>query len=108
MAGAQFSARSQHRAHQHADADHPQTGESQHRSVSTQRTILHSAHLHPALFLRTAGRGDVPDVGRLLLVCRSGSDSLECFQGYEKRADGTWEKPLEDKKILEDKRKYLR
>ncbi len=49
------------------------------------------------LFLRTAGRGDVSDVGRLLLVCRSGSDSLERFQGYEKRADGTWEKPLEDK-----------
>ena len=77
-------------------------------ALSVKRTFLHSAHLHPPLFLRTAGRGDVSDVGRLLFVCRCGSDSLERVQGYEKREDGTWEKPLEDKKILEDKRKYLR
>ena len=44
------------------------------------------------------------DVGRLLLVCRSGSDSLERFQGYEKRADESKENHLKIREILGNKR----
>lgn len=73
-----------HRTYQHADADHPQAYPCQYRSCSKKRFVLHSAHLYPTPFLRFAGGRNVSGMGRLLLLCSSYSDSMECIQRYEK------------------------
>ena len=56
----------------------------QYRSCSKKRFVLHSAHLYPTPFLRFAGGRNVSGMGRLLLLCSSYSDSMECIQRYEK------------------------
>lgn len=53
--------------HQHDDADHPQAMAGQCARICPQRPVLHSADNHPAPFLRSSWRRDVPGMGRCIV-----------------------------------------
>lgn len=63
--------------HQHDDADHPQAMAGQCARICPQRPVLHSADNHPAPFLRSSWRRDVPGMGRRIVFRPCSADSHE-------------------------------